>query len=890
MESHDKTTGDGYVVQQQRRSQNSATGIGNIFLCSPGEASQETYWEITCTVKSCPEDFVVREIGGIPPLSYIKNYRKERRCDSFVPKIADVYDDRSLPLEHTLRSALLDTVAEAHPQLDNLAQTLESSSDFSSCIDNSKLSNKGTFDINQFSILTLDTPIDVIQALLQEFDGQAMQSSLRNISSPDSSSSSSITSVADYCQALELLHTQALDDISHSNQSMSIVETSVKHLPLSNSEALEGISNLSQYETEADKNVITNNSFIVIPPFTNSSLITFHGNSSMQPAIRSTSSGNRGTFHRACALHYPCLLTCTLSTQEIQSYTMSSYQGYDGSDVENKWIKVCKDTSLHGLIPFLTHVKEDLVPLYTYWKRGPHMECALSRSNNIDNRISLRLKPDLDKTQRQTIHHIIRSISHDLETETAVNTDSSSNLVGGRMILVYWSRHALRKTQIKAKNTPDLTKKSSAEGHNQICNNQLPNNTLFVLKKTNIEHAHAIYQLCSAFKCKASDITFAGIKDKVATTYQFVTVRNVSPHRVESNSKNLVSSLEIGNCKSVPWVLSNGDLKGNEFHLVLRNIKRKRVISGKDIHSDLSHDCCPFSYMSGMVNRVLKLGFINYYGEQRVGVDGLDSEGGLRPTDIGKAMLQNDFQRAIDLIMQGRAELDSDGHYLECPDCRTIRRTWIESDRCPVTTLKVFPKGLSIMHRERTILQGLKRFGKNEYLAAFRCLPYNVRMFWVHVYQSYIFNLMVTERIVRFGQHPIVGDLIFSDDSKSSIQYVDNPAAIKFSQILLPLPGYGVKYPNNEIGSLYREVLHRDGVSFDKKSVSESTAHGSYRHIIAMPHSLTWRIKDSVKDEAQLPSDVVVNTAEFQFSLPSGCYATMFLRELLMTTSRQGST
>jgi len=576
---------------------------------------------------------------------------------------------------------------------------------------------------------------------------------------------------------------------------------------------------------------------------------------------------------------------------------MSSQEGYDVSkgDGDCKWIKVSKDASLHGLIPFLSRAREDLISLYTYWKRGPYSR-SNTLSHNMENHVSLRLKPGLDKEKRQSIHHIIRSISHDLETETSsiphVADNANSNfVVEERTILVRWSRHALRKTQMKTNNTS--SNKSSKVQEETPRNQPTYSNTLFVLQKTNIEHATAICKLSAALKCKASDITFAGIKDKVATTYQFVTVRNTSPHRVEGCAKNLDPTLEIGHCKSVPWVLSHGDLKGNEFHLILRNMKRRRISSapmgssGKDkMGGEEPFDSCPLSYMTTMVNRILKFGFVNYYGQQRVGIARSDSEVGVRPADIGKAMLQQDFQKAIDLIMQGRAEVDCDGNYMEGHECRTIRRTWIESGRCPVATFKVFPKGMSIMPRERAILQGLKRFGKSDYLAALRCLPYNVRMFWIHAYQSFIFNVIATERILRFGRYPVVGDLISSDSSvNGSIQYVEDPSIVEFSQILLPLPGYSVKYPNNDIGTLYKEILDRDGIVFDKKSVCESTAHGSYRNIIAMPHNLNWRLLDSVQDECD-PSSVI-RTAEFQFSLQSGCYATMFLRELLWTTTNQ---
>jgi tRNA(Glu) U13 pseudouridine synthase TruD len=45
---------------------------------------------------------------------------------------------------------------------------------------------------------------------------------------------------------------------------------------------------------------------------------------------------------------------------------------------------------------------------------------------------------------------------------------------------------------------------------------------------------------------------------------------------------------------------------------------------------------------------------VNFFGAQRVGVAGDESEMGVRSFGIGRAMLQQDFPKAVDLIMTGR--------------------------------------------------------------------------------------------------------------------------------------------------------------------------------------------------------------------------------------------
>jgi tRNA(Glu) U13 pseudouridine synthase TruD len=99
------------------------------------------------------------------------------------------------------------------------------------------------------------------------------------------------------------------------------------------------------------------------------------------------------------------------------------------------------------------------------------------------------------------------------------------------------------------------------------------------------------------------------------------------------------------------------------------------------------------------------------------------------------------------------------------------------------------------------------------------------------------------------------------------------------------LPGYNIQYPKNEIGKLYEEILRGDGVELSKGNIPEATAKGSYRKLLQRASKLTWSaVLEEGKVKPDVSDDPVVDTARLTFELKSGCYATMMLRELMVTT------
>lgn len=557
-----------------------------------------------------------------------------------------------------------------------------------------------------------------------------------------------------------------------------------------------------------------------------------------------TAGFNRGAFHNALRETYPLLVART-----------PLEKGAGHSE-----IRVISDDTFFGLIPFLYDPKVDIPALYAFYK------CR--RDNQMRTESTLVLKPDLPRSERRPIHRLIDSKSNSM---LVTDTKSEYPLRRGdaqttTAIVVKWGKAAARRAAKKRKRLENETNDGSD------CYPHI----LVVMKKRQREHLTAIQTLSAGLRCRQADIGLAGIKDMQAVTYQFCTITNCNPRRLLGAQAFLKErGLEVGTVHKVDWTLRKADLEGNRFEITLRNVRRVQVRLDQDCVEETlaqpSHD-----HLQAMVDRIAKFGFINFYGEQRLGPPGHVSIVGVRASDIGQAMLQQDFMAAIDLIMTGR--LLCNGSISESEDVLSFRQAWKDSKGDATATIKQLPKGAALA-RERIVLKGLKRYGKDDPLAALKCLQYNERMFWISAYQSRVWNKAATARIQEYGSLPVEGDLSLHSDGTVRVLSKEEAEKADICRIVLPMPGYGVIFPANKIGALYIQMLENDGVSFKKNAPPESTAKGSYRHLVAKAQNISFSTRTE-DDKLQM---------KIRFDLPRGSYATMLLRELMITTVARDS-
>ncbi|KAI3687207.1 hypothetical protein L1987_80901 [Smallanthus sonchifolius] len=261
------------------------------------------------------------------------------------------------------------------------------------------------------------------------------------------------------------------------------------------------------------------------------------------------------------------------------------------------------------------------------------------------------------------------------------------------------------------------------------------------------------------------------------------------------------------------------------------------------------------------------------------------------------------------------------------------------------------------MVAEKAILQCLKKSPGN-YLQALKAIPRTLRMMYVHSYQSYLWNHAASMRVQKYGTDQVVlGDLVdCNEESCNEVKQVDDPkyeeagcndssennhldeadvlaaegscTLVKViskedvasgqytcTDVVLPLPGSRVIYPQNDIEQYYQDLANKDGVSLTEcthnvKEFSLTSMTGAYRRVFGKAKDFEWELikyrdasipltmtdLDMVTKASSTPNGEAMLKEEeslgeqqlalkLSFTLAASSYATMAIRELLKTST-----
>ncbi|XP_043318949.1 pseudouridylate synthase 7 homolog [Cervus canadensis] len=534
---------------------------------------------------------------------------------------------------------------------------------------------------------------------------------------------------------------------------------------------------------------------------------------------------------------------------------VSSHQGFSGILKERYSDFVVHEIGRDGRISHLSDLSvpvdeedpsEDVFTVLTAEEKQRLEELQLFK--NKETSVAIEVIEDT-KEKRTIIHQAIKSLFPGLETKT-------EDREGKKYIVAY---HAAGK---KALANP--RKHSWPKSRGSYCH--------FVLYKENKDTMDAINLLSKYLRVKPNIFSYMGTKDKRAITVQEIAVLKITAQRLAHLNKCLMN-FKLGNFSYQKNPLKLGELQGNHFTVVLRNI------TGTD------------NQVEQAMNSLKEIGFINYYGMQRFGTTAV-------PTyQVGRAILQNSWAEVMDLILKPRSGAEK-GYLVKC------REEWAKT-KDPAAALRKLPVKRCV---EGQLLRGLSKYGMKNIVSAFGIIPRNNRLMYIHSYQSYVWNNMVSKRIDEYGLKPVPGDLVLKGATATFIEE-DDVNNYSIHDVVMPLPGFDVIYPKHKISEAYREMLTADNLDIDnmRHKIRDYSLSGAYRKIIIRPQNVSWEVV--AYDDPKIPlfntdvdnlegkpppvfaSEGKYRALKMDFSLPPSTYATMAIREVLkMDTSIKNQT
>lgn len=374
--------------------------------------------------------------------------------------------------------------------------------------------------------------------------------------------------------------------------------------------------------------------------------------------------------------------------------------------------------------------------------------------------------------------------------------------------------------------------------------------TIAKVTAQNWEMNRLVRELSKALGISRDGIGFAGTKDKRAITSQLMSFHAPVERVMAIN----VHQVKVEDAYPAKKTLTIGDLVGNRFHI---------LVSGTSLRGGSLADA-----LEGTARALKELGgYPNFFGVQRFGA--------VRPVthEVGRWIVRGDFEQAVMTYAGNPVPQESE-------KTQEARRT-LDQERDFQRALDYFPRTLTF---ERMAIGYLAR-NPDDYVGAIQVLPPNLQMMFVHAYQSYLFNRMLSER-VRRGlplNRPLVGDIVLPADrlglpdhdhgvpvTAGNLDLVERQVRNGRAFISAVLFGSESVLCEGEMGDIERKIIAEEGLEnkdFMVPYLHQCSSKGNRREVLGRIGDLAYQAGE---DEVR-----------FSFALNKGCYATSLLREFM---------
>ncbi|MGC8546442.1 MAG: tRNA pseudouridine(13) synthase TruD [Thermoplasmata archaeon] len=342
------------------------------------------------------------------------------------------------------------------------------------------------------------------------------------------------------------------------------------------------------------------------------------------------------------------------------------------------------------------------------------------------------------------------------------------------------------------------------------------------LKVKNWEHNRLIRYIARSLGVSPKQVFFAGTKDKRALKVQYLSIPGAKYRDFQLEDVAILKYFYLDK------PLTMGSHSGNFFRVIVKNT----------LSETFARNCNAVS--AGSV-------FPNFYGPQRFG--------SMRPVThlVGRAMVRNDFEEAARIFIGYPGDdrfKDEREKYYNNPD--------------PSSNYESFPDALDL---EKKVMKHLIE-NEGDFVGAIKELPQNLVEMFIHAYQGYLFNLILSKRL-EYSKNIEIGDVLIYNGRliKATEINIEKMRRNFISEKISPtglVIGYESEFAGGIMGEIEREVISNEGIhEFEFKLPFGMKSRGERRPIFSFPSNMKC-LENSV-----------------EFTLKPGAYGTSLLREIM---------